>query len=247
MSNEVSGSNPARKPAATPGLPSVDPSAASAGFSLPPDLLASLLADGDEQLVAWTLRNAIAERGRAVAYDELLTSAMRLIGERWVAGQWGIAEEHLASQTIIHALDSVRPQPVTDPTAPLAILAGVAGERHGIGLVCLAHVLEEAGWSVANLGADVPAADIAAFARKQDARLVAIAASLDERLPVLTETVTAVRAATAGTARPVRIIVGGRIAADPGIGARLGVDWAGASLAAAIEVLARMRRTPEPS
>ena len=82
-------------------LPPVDPTAPVAPGALPPDLLASLLADGDDELVAWTLRNAIDARGRAHAYDELLSGAMRLIGERWVAGEWGIAEEHLASQTAV--------------------------------------------------------------------------------------------------------------------------------------------------
>lgn len=214
--------------------------AAGTGFSLPPDLLASLLADGDEELVVWALRSSISEQGRARAYDDFLTAAMALVGENWYEGRWGIAEEHLASQTLLRALDAVRPDPTTElRSAPLAVLAGVPGEHHMIGLVCLGHVLEEGGWSVANLGADIPGGDVARFASRQGGRLVAITASLEDRLPAVRETIAAIRGSTA--AADAAIVLGGRLAATPGRAQDLGIDWAGASLAEAEPVLARLR------
>ena len=59
----------------------------------------------------------------------------------------------------------------------MAVLAGVAGEQHMIGLVCLEQVLAEAGWTVANLGADLPAADLGAFVRATTSPRGAVSAS----------------------------------------------------------------------
>jgi cobalamin-dependent methionine synthase I len=221
-----------------PRLPPVDPTAASVpATSLSPELLASLLVEGDDELAAWTLRHALAEGSRAEVFDGLLAHAMTLIGERWQTGQWGISEEHLASQTVLRALDRIRPELGPESrVGPLAVLAGVAGEHHMIGLVCLAQVLAEAGWTVANLGADVPAEDLARYVGRNDARLVALSCSDAGRLEPLIASITAVRAID--PALP--ILLGGRIASQPEIAATLGVTWAGTRLVEAEAVAARI-------
>jgi MerR family transcriptional regulator, light-induced transcriptional regulator len=221
---------------AGPSLPPVDPAAATRvpGETLSPELLAGLLADGDDELAAWTLTHALREASRAEVYDGLLADAMRLVGERWQSGRWSVAEEHLASQTLLRALDRIRPDLGPDGrVGPLAVLAGVAGEHHMIGLVCLDHVLRELGWTVAVLGADVPTADLARFVERNDARLVALTASNPERAATVAEAISAVRAAATargGTGRTVPVMLGGRLAATPGVGAAVGADWSGSTL-----------------
>ena len=218
-----------------PRLPPVDPGAAARvpAASLSPELLASLLADGDDELAAWTLRHAFAEQPRAEVFDGLLGDAMTLVGERWASGQWSVAEEHLASQTLLRTLDRIRPdQGPEGRIGPLAVLAAVAGEHHMLGLVCLDQVLREDGWTVANLGADVPAADLAGFVARNEAALVALTASDATRLPAVAEAVAAVRGARPETATS-PILLGGRIATDPRLTATLGVDQAVDSIGAA--------------
>ena len=213
-----------------PRLPPVDRAAADEGLATAysPELLASLLADGDDDLAAWTIRQALADGTRVSVYDGLVTDAMRLVGERWVTGQWSIAEEHLASQTLLRALERIRPQlGVEGRIGPLAVLAGVAGEQHMIGLVCLDHVLSESGWTVANLGADVPAADLASFIARNDAALVALTASQMARTEDVTATVDAVRATGP---RRLPILLGGHLGAQPGVAATFRLDWAGSTL-----------------
>lgn len=215
-----------------PFLPPVDP--AHAGRPVPPttltpEMLASLLADGDDELAAWALRGALAEQRRAEIFDGVLREAMALIGERWAEGRWTVAEEHLASQTVVRALDRIREDPgPAGRVGPLAVLAGVAGEHHGIGLACLDQVLREDGWTVANLGPDVPAADLARFLARNQAALVALTASLPDRIDALRETVAAARAVR--PADPLPVMVGGAIASHPALLAGLGVDWTGMSL-----------------
>jgi methanogenic corrinoid protein MtbC1 len=216
-----------------PALPPVDPAASADALasSLSPELLAGLLADGDDELAAWTLAHALEEATRAEVYDGLLAQAMHLVGERWVSGQWGIAEEHLASQTLIRALDRIRPQLGPEGRiGPLAVLAGVTGEHHMIGLICLEHVLGEGGWTVARLGADVPAKDLAGFVARNKARLVAITASDPARLGTVIQAVVAVR--DAGP-HDIPIMLGGRMGGSPGVAEQTGVDWSGTTLVGA--------------
>lgn len=232
-----------------PDLPPVVPDAAAPelGDALTPELLASLLADGDDELAAWALRQAMADTPRVEVYGGLLADAMHLVGERWASGQWSVAEEHLASQTLLRALDRIRPDLGPEMRiGPLAVLAGVTGEHHMIGLVCLDHVMRERGWTVANLGADVPAADLGRFVERNEARLVALTASNPARSDAVAEAVSTIDGATAA-ARPGRhvpILLGGRLAEEPGAQERLGVDWAGASLGEAVrfadDVLTRL-------
>jgi methanogenic corrinoid protein MtbC1 len=219
-------------PESSPHLPPVDPARAAEpvdASTFTPDLLASLLADGDDELAAWTLQNALAERSRARVFDGLLRDAMTLVGERWKSGRWSVAEEHLASQTLIRALDRIRPDPGPERrVGPLAVLAGVAGEQHALGLACLDQVLLDHGWTVANLGPDVPAADLAQFLARNHADLLALSASLPEREPAVRDAIAAARAARAGS--PLPIMLGGALATDPSVMGRLEVDFVAGSL-----------------
>jgi methanogenic corrinoid protein MtbC1 len=225
-------------------LPPVDPEGARTvpAASLSPELLASLLADGDDELAAWTFRHALAEAPRADVYDGLLREAMTLVGERWRSGQWSIAEEHLASRTVLRTLERIAPRLGPESRiGPLAVLAGVAGEQHMIGLVCLEHVLAEAGWTVVNMGADLPAPDLGAFVARNEVALVALSALNPDRLGALAGSVRAVREATPGRRLPV--LVGGQIAGRPGVMAAVDADGVATSLGAAL-AFAETHRPP---
>jgi methanogenic corrinoid protein MtbC1 len=213
----------------------VDPASADEvpAASLSPELLAGLLADGDDELAAWTLRHALTESTRVEVFDSLLRDAMTLVGERWESGRWTVAEEHLASRTLLRALERIRPELGPEHRiGPVAVLAGVAGEQHMIGLVCLEQVLAEAGWTVANLGADLPAGDLGTFVSRNDVALVALSASNPARVGELAESIRRVRIASSG--RQVPVVVGGRIVSHPGVRDAVEADALAASVADAL-------------
>jgi methanogenic corrinoid protein MtbC1 len=221
-------------------LPPVDPSEADEvpSASLTPELLAGLLADGDDELAAWTLQHAMEESSRTAVYDGLLTDAMRLVGENWSTGRWSVAEEHLASRTLLRTLDRMRPALGPESRiGPLAVLAGVAGEQHMIGLVCLEHCLAEDGWTVANLGTDLPAPDLGTFVARNDVAVVCLSTLDRARVGALADSVKAVKDAKPG----VPVIIGGQITAVPGLATTVGADGAVHSLAEAV-ALARSHR-----
>jgi MerR family transcriptional regulator, light-induced transcriptional regulator len=60
------------------------------------------------------------------------------------------------------------------PTAPRLLVATPSGERHAVGAALAAATAALEGWGVVYLGADVPAADIAAAAKASGANAVAL-------------------------------------------------------------------------
>ena len=213
-----------------PALPPVDPASADVpAGSLTPELLAGLLASGDDELAAWTLRHALRESSRPVVFDGLLRDAMHLVGQRWASGQWSVADEHLASRTLLRALEQVRPELGPESRiGPVAVLAGVAGEHHMIGLVCLEQTLQERGWTTANLGADVPPEDLRRYVADNEVSLVALSASDPARIDALRAAIEAIRAADPG--RRIRVLLGGRLAEHGSPAVVPPPDWVGTSL-----------------
>lgn len=179
-----------------------------------PELIASLLADGDDDLVAWALGEALVSRPRAVVFDELVQPALQLVGANWESGRWTVAEEHLASRALDDALARIRLTAIPETRiGPVAVLAAPTGEQHAAGLICLAQVLEEDGWKVENLGPNLPHQDLVRFVSSRTVDLVALSISRAAALPALRRTVNAIRR-TGVPESVLPIIVGGRGTAD---------------------------------
>ena len=198
-----------------PELPQVPDQLAPDGDIAAPEFLASLLADGDDDMAAWVITQALAERSRVEVYDEVVRPAMELVGARWEEGQWSISVEHLASVALNQALSKVRPPPETPESriGPTAVLAAPEMEQHVAGLACLAQILEDDGWHVENLGANVPADDLVSFISAREVDLVALSIGTADRLEALRRAVDAIRTQGGGVAE-LPLMVGGNGVAD---------------------------------
>ena len=225
-----------------PELPRVPAQIAPDGDIAAPEFLASLLADGDDDMAAWVIGQALAERSRVEVYDEVVQPAMEMVGTRWQEGQWSISVEHLASVALSQALSRLRPP--ENPEArigPTAVLAAPEMEQHVAGLVCLAQVLEDDGWHVENLGANVPANDLVSFISARDVDLVALSIGTADRLDALRLAVDALRTRGGGAAE-LPLLVGGHGVA--GIEKLAGASLVCHSLADAQEFARSLSRYP---
>src|SRR4051794_26107953 len=185
------------------GLPGPD----SPGDIATPEFIAALLVDGDDDMAAWAIGQALEERPRAVVFDDIVRNAMELVGDRWETGQWSVSHEHLASVALNAALARVRPGDPGDlRVGRVAVLAAPAGEEHVSGLVCLAQILEERGWRVENLGATVPAGDLRTFVGQREVDLIGFTIGTEATLAALRHTIDVLREDREMT---VPIIVGG--------------------------------------
>jgi DNA-binding transcriptional MerR regulator len=99
----------------------------------------------------------------------------RAIGDLWAQGELSVAAEHLATEVVVHTLKSGLRLPRGD--GPLLVCGCLAGERHEWGFLCTLAGVQERGWRIHYLGADLPVDQIAAAAWKLTPRAVALSGS----------------------------------------------------------------------
>ena len=118
--------------------------------------------------------------------EELLVPLLQEIGAGWRSGRIGIRHEHLATAAIRAWLVGARQAQAPAAHAPVLVVATPGGQVHELGALMAALVAETAGWRVVYLGVDLPAEEIAAAARQESARAVALSLIYppdDPRLP----------------------------------------------------------------
>lgn len=150
---------------------------------------------------AYKVASGALERGMPLAtlYQRVITPAMHELGRLWVAGAITIADEHLATALTHRVLAALRPLEIFDetltaqPERPRALLAAVKGEQHALGLRMAADLLEDGGYRVAYLGADVPTDALLQAVRGLSPELLALSATMPESTQRLEEAAEAVR------------------------------------------------------
>lgn len=150
---------------------------------------------------AYKVASGALKRGMPLAalYQRVITPAMHELGRLWVAGAITVADEHLATALTHRVLAALRPLEIFDETLaaqsekPRALLAAVEGEQHALGLRMAADLLEDGGYRVAYLGADVPTEALVQAYRTLSPDLLGLSATMPESTPRLEEAVEAAR------------------------------------------------------
>jgi len=178
--------------------------------------------EGDRRRASRLILKA-AEDGQAIQdlYLKVLQPAQEELGRMWLLGEINIAEEHFATATTrlvmtqLHARSSCK-----TANGKTLLAAAVAGNQHDLGIQVVADWFEIDGWRVIQLGANVPAEDLAQAVDFYHPDVVALSVSLGTQLPALREAIAAVRASERGSG--VKILVGG-----PGLKdiAKLAESW----------------------
>jgi excisionase family DNA binding protein len=144
------------------------------------DLLFQGLVAGHEEETGALLLNAYLHgTSLSALFDRVVTPAMHQIGDLWYRGELTIADEHLATQTAIAALQKLRSViHVALPSELKALICGIEGDLHELP-IHLSHALLEAdGWEVINLGPNTPFYAAADALAKHRPRLLCISAKL---------------------------------------------------------------------
>jgi DNA-binding transcriptional MerR regulator len=132
----------------------------------------------DRERLEALMAQQLALRGlKAFAADVVLPLA-EAVGDLWALGQIPIAGEHLASEVVLHALKGGL-RLVRGP-GPLVVASCLPGERHEWGVLASLAVLQERGWRVQYLGADLPVEEIVEAAWKLSPAAVGLSGSEPE-------------------------------------------------------------------
>jgi excisionase family DNA binding protein len=179
---------------------------------------------GDES-GSWAVVEAALASG--VSPEELhvdvLSAALRAIGEGWHSGEVTIAEEHRATAVATKIVGRMSNRFTRRGRRRGRIVIGTPpGERHGLSIAIVADLLRGDGWEVLDLGPDLPIDEfVAAVEKAAPVSAVAIGITNRELLESATQLVSTLRASTTAP-----IVVGGSAVTET-TASRIGADgWA---------------------
>ena len=120
-------------------------------------------------------------------YDELITNAMKEIGYKWQRNEISVAEEHLATGICEVLLSRYLWEKgnLDSNQEPKVMLFCPEGEHHTLGLKMCASTFEEYGWTVKNLGANLPLEHAIYMIRKWKPDCLGISLTMSYTIPML--------------------------------------------------------------
>lgn len=177
-----------RLAAESPGTDRPAPRAApalSADASLASECLAAI-----QSFDACGLREVLKRASLALGAQGIIQRVIgpltQTIGDLWREGRITPAHEHFATSILRGVLAELAKPFGVSNRAPVLVVATPAGQLHELGALLAGAMASNLGWQVIQLGASLPAAEIAGAARGKRARAVALSLVYpedDEQLP----------------------------------------------------------------
>lgn len=142
-------------------------------------LFQHLIAGHEDETEALLINAYLHGTSLASLFDRVVTTAMHQIGDLWYRGELTIADEHLATQTVIAALQNLRSViQLATASERKALICGVEGDLHELPIHLSQVLLENDDWDVINLGPNTPFFAVADALTKHRPRLLCISAKL---------------------------------------------------------------------
>lgn len=141
--------------------------------------------------------------------SEGLIAGMDVVGQKFKANEMYIPEVLIAARAMHAAMDVLKPL-LTGTEAPkkgTLVIGTVQGDLHDIGKNLVAMMHEGAGFTVVDIGVDVPAEKYVEAAKANKADIVGLSALLTTTMPGMKDTIEALRKDEA--TRNIKVIVGG--------------------------------------
>ena len=140
--------------------------------------------------------------------QEGMIGAMNVVGAKFQANEIFVPEMLVAAKTMKKGVEVLKPHLAGDAMGSMGkfILGTVAGDLHDIGKNLVGMMIESAGFTVIDLGVDVPAEKFVEVIKENpDCKIVGASALLTTTMDSLKHTVEVIKAADLG----VKIMVGG--------------------------------------
>ena len=197
--------------------------------------LAKAIIDCDEER-APELTQAALDEGLPAArvLNEGLLSGMTVVGKLFREGEYFVPEVLIAAEAMKACTTLLKPHLQAAGIKPIAtaLIGTVQGDLHDIGKNLVATMLEGAGFSIIDLGVDVPPDRFVEALRENEVQLVALSALLTTTMPMLDATVKAISAEF--PERPVILIGGAPVTAE--YAEKIGADGYGRDAATAADL-----------
>ena len=167
---------------------------------------------------------ALMERDELSVINELLIPALDRVGEKYEKQEIFLPQLISAANAACEGFELIKARIARRGGESVSrgkiVLATVHGDIHDIGKNIVRVVLENYGYTVVDLGRDVPAETVVEAVIREDAKLVGLSALMTTTVVSMAETIAAIRRSGHGC----RIMVGGAVlTAD--YAARIGADY----------------------
>ncbi|MDY0027856.1 MAG: corrinoid protein [Candidatus Humimicrobiaceae bacterium] len=172
--------------------------------------LADAIINGDN-IASKEITQKLLEQGinPVEVLNEGLIAGMDVVGKRFKANEMYIPEVLIAARAMHAAMDILKPLLAKSdiPSRGTILIGTVEGDLHDIGKNLVIMMLEGAGFTVIDLGIDVPTEKFVEEVKKNKAQVLGLSALLTTTMPVMKDVIEAVRADD--EIKNTRIMVGG--------------------------------------
>lgn len=153
--------------------------------------------------------------------------------------EYFIPEMLICSSAMYNGLEVLRPLlPQESEKQPCKIIIGVVqGDTHDIGKNLVKIMLESAGYTLVDLGRDVPADRFVSAVKEENAQVVAMSTLMSTSMNYMRQVIEALT--SAGLRSQVKVIVGGA-PISPAFAERIGADGYSSSATEAVKLVARL-------
>ena len=167
---------------------------------------------------------ALEEMDELETVERLLIPALDRVGERYERGEIFLPQLMKAASAACAGFDLIKTRIAKRGGRAVSkgkiVLATVRGDIHDIGKNIVRVVLENYGYTVVDLGRDVPPQTVVEAAIREDAKLVGLSALMTPTVKSMAETIEALRE----SGHDCRIMVGGAVLTEE-YAAQIGADY----------------------
>jgi corrinoid protein of di/trimethylamine methyltransferase len=198
--------------------------------------------DGDEGAAVETLRTALAAGVTPldVLNDGLMAGAT-VVGDRFESGEYFLPELMFTGRALKAAMAELEPalkaayaeQPGLSRTTGTVVIATVHHDIHDIGKNMVSSMLTASGFTVHDLGVDVPIKTVIGKAREVEADIIACSALLTTSMPIMRDLMHLLEAS--GERSSYSVMVGGAPVTEQ-FAAEIGADGSAPNAVAAVEL-----------
>lgn len=142
--------------------------------------------------------------------NEALLPAINQVGEYFDKGKYFLPQLIASAEAMKNAIEVLEPlllQETSGKDMPVVVIATVEGDIHDIGKNLVALMLKNYGFRVIDLGKDVPAEQILAAARENNAQIIALSALMTTTMQRMREVIADAKAAKL----PAKVMIGGAV------------------------------------
>ena len=169
--------------------------------------------------------------------DEVISPTLNKVGEDYDKGKIFLPQLLLAAETVQEAFGVIKSRLPADTSISKGkiVMATVKGDIHDIGKNIVKIILENYGYTVIDLGKDVPAEAILDAVIKEEASLVGLSALMTTTVKSMAETISLLKQ----NVPSVHIMVGGAVLTSEYAEA-IGADFYGKDAKAAVEIAGKV-------